>query len=527
MNNPLDVWAALTLQRRVLVIAATLTMFGAIALLARGASQQDMSLLFGGLDGQAAGDVISALDQQGALFEVRGNAIYVPTADRDLLRMNLAGQGLPMSGNRGYELLDQLSGFSTTAQMFDVAYWRAKEGELARTITASPHIQAARVHISTPSQRPFERDPQQTAAVTVTTNGRLAADHVRALQSLVAAAVPRLSVSDVAVIDDEGRLLSDGEPETGAASVDARADALRLRAERLLAARVGAGNAVVEVTIDATTQTEQITERIVDPDSRIAISTEVTESSATSNDSRGGDVTVASNLPENDAPGAAGSASNENTESRTLTNYEMSQTERQLIRAPGEIRRLTVAVLVNEVTVSDDSGNASFTPRSEEELNALRDLVASAVGYDEARGDLLTLKSMQFEPIVPQGTEFVAGGSAFDLDLMQLAQIAALAVVALVLGLFVLRPILLSQTGPVAITPTDTPQEEPFAPQMAMAMDNDLLGDVLGGDFGSSAMQGGNDAAARLRQMMADRQTETLQVLEDWIADGGQQRKAS
>ena len=173
-----------------------------------------------------------------------------------------------------------------------------------------------------------------------------------------------LSVSDVPVIDDDGPLRSDGEPETGAAAVNARADALRQLAERLLAARVGAGNAVVEVTIDATTQTEQITERIVDPDSRIAISTEVTESSATSNDSRGGDVTVASNLPENDVPGAAGSASNENSESRTLTNYELSQTERQLIRAPGEIRRMTVAVRVNEVTGADESGNPSSATRS-------------------------------------------------------------------------------------------------------------------------------------------------------------------
>ena len=130
-----------------------------------------MSLLFGGLEARAAGDVIAALDQRGIPYDVRGGAIYVPTAQRDTLRMGLASEGLPTNGSQGYELLDSLSGFSTTSQMFDAAYWRAKEGELARTILASPHVRAARVHISTSATRPFQRDQAPTAAVTVTTAG--------------------------------------------------------------------------------------------------------------------------------------------------------------------------------------------------------------------------------------------------------------------------------------------------------------------------------------------------------------------
>jgi flagellar M-ring protein FliF len=479
-----------------------------------------MSLLYGGLEPRAAGDVITALDQRGVVYEVRGEAIYVPTGQRDTLRMSLAGDGLPAAGSQGYELLDGLSGFSTTSQMFDAAYWRAKEGELARTILASPHVRAARVHISTPSNRPFQRDQTPTAAVTVTTaGGSLSAPHIKALQFLVGAAVPGLSPYSVAVIDDNGGLMSDADGNAVLPGGDERAESLRKRAERLLAARVGAGNAVVEVSVDTITETEQITERRIDPDSRVAISTEVTESAGTSSDSRGGEVTVASNLPDGDAAGTGGASSNENSENRAITNYEVSETERQLIKGPGAVRRLTVAVLVNDVKTVTDDGTVSVTPRSEEELASLQELVASAVGFDEARGDIITLKSMAFEPLAALGAEVATPVPGMPLDTMQLIQVAVLAVVALILGLFVVRPILL-QSRP-AISAGDAialPEPEEIDPPMAMAIGDDSMGEFMGSDL--SAMEGSSaDPVSRLRQMITDRETETIQILQDWIED--------
>lgn len=507
------------MQRRIVVAFVTATVFVAILLLARGAGTKDMSLLFGGLEARAAGDVVTALDQQGVAYEVRGSAIYVPTSQRDSLRMALAGQGLPATGSQGYELLDSLSGFSTTAQMFDAAYWRAKEGELARTILASPHIRAARVHISTPSKRPFQREETQTAAVTVTTaGGMISAQHLKALQFLISAAVPGLSPADVAVIDDEGGLLSEsdaGQPNT---SGDEHARNLRQRAERLLTARVGMGNAVVEVSVDQVTETEMITERRVDPDSRIAISTDVTESSGNSTDSRGGNVTVASNLPEGDAGTNTGSSSNENSESRTLTNYEVSQTERQLTKAPGAIKRLTVAVLVNDLVETAADGTTTTTSRTNEELAALEELIASAVGLDPARGDVLTLRSMSFEPFEPAGTTAVGPVATLPLDIMQLIQIGVLAAVALILGLFVVRPILASgsrQSTPMAIEDRGDPVD--VNPPMAMAMDGSALGDFMDMNTLGDDTQG--DPVARLKRIIADREPETLQVLQNWIEE--------
>jgi flagellar M-ring protein FliF len=112
------------------VVAIVAAVFG----ISRMASAPSMALLYSGLDPAAAGEVVSALEAEGVAFEVRDAAILVDSSQRDRLRMDLAARGLPAGGPAGYELLDNLTGFGTTSQMFDAAYWRAKEGELARTI---------------------------------------------------------------------------------------------------------------------------------------------------------------------------------------------------------------------------------------------------------------------------------------------------------------------------------------------------------------------------------------------------------
>ena len=513
----MSVWTNLEPRRRFFVVVATIGVFAAVMVLARSAGQKDMALLFGGLEPATAGEVINALEQRGVLYDVRGNAIYVENAQRDSLRMTLAGEGLPATGAQGYELLDGLSGFGTTSQMFDAAYWRAREGELARSIVASPNIRTARVHISIPANRPFQTVQQPTAAVTITAAGAaLSAQQIKALQYLVGSAVSGLKPEDVAVIDDDGGLISEAANTPSTAQSDERADILKNRAERLLAARVGAGNAVVEVSLDTVMQSESITERTVDPDSRIAISTEVTESSETSQDSRGGDVTVASNLPDGDA-GAARTSANENSETRALTNYEVSQTERQIVKAAGDVRRITVAVLINEVVSTDEDGNVTSTPRSDEELRSLEALVASAVGIDTGRGDEITLRSMAFEPLpIPADAGTEASSALPPLDIMQLIQVGALSLVALILGLFVVRPILANANGATAALPPPEDDGLPVDgfPQVAMGE----MSDFAMGD-GPALELPAPDAVSRLRDMISERESETVQILQDWIEE--------
>ncbi|MGB8813597.1 MAG: flagellar M-ring protein FliF, partial [Paracoccaceae bacterium] len=190
MQNLFSLWSALDARRRVIVFGATIAVFVAVLALSRMAGTPGLSLLYAGLDGSTAGEVVAALEQRGVAFEVRGDSIHVDSSQRDALRMTLAAEGLPRTGAAGYELLDGLSGFGTTSQMFDAAYWRAKEGELARTILSNPQIRAARVHIAQAPAQPFQRDQLASASVTVTTTtGSLSEIQAKALKHLIAAAV--------------------------------------------------------------------------------------------------------------------------------------------------------------------------------------------------------------------------------------------------------------------------------------------------------------------------------------------------
>lgn len=538
MQQIMAVWQALDTRRRIVVVGATALMFAAILAVSGMASRPTMALLYAGLEGPQAGEIVAALEQRGAVYEIRGDSIYVQNSRRDELRMTLAAEGLPAVGGAGYELLDSLSGFGTTSQMFDAAYWRAKEGELARTIVANPAIRSARVHIAHQGSQPFRKDLRPTASVTVTTaNGGLSPTHAKALKYLIASAVSGMQPEDVSVIDGAGGLIAAGDEAASAVDGEDRATELKRNVERLLEARVGYGNAVVEVSLQTVTEREAITERRFDPDGRVAISTDTEERSNNSNDTKPGAVTVASNLPDGQA-GAGGQSQSQVSETRERTNFEVSETTREILRTPGAIRRLTVAVLVDGIEKTDSTGSTVWEPRPEEELASLRELVASAVGFEEARGDVITLRSMAFEPVVAQGTE--VGSSLFShagIDVMQLIQLVVLSVVALVLGLFVMRPILTRSGSASALAELPAPAENAggsvaltgeiddsdMSPDgMELVSDFDMGGlqmpMAMGNAFGDDGMN--DDPVVRLKRLIEERQSETVEILRNWMEDG-------
>ncbi len=518
MQNLIQIWQGLDTRRRMVIVGATLAMFLAIFGLSRMAGTPNMTLLYAGLNAASAGEVVAALDQAQVTYEVRGDSIYVSDTVRDSLRMTLAAQGLPATGGAGYEILDGLSGFGTTSQMFDAAYWRAKEGELARTILANPQIKAARVHIAAAPTQAFQRNIKPSASVTITSvGGNLAPDQAKALRHLVAASVPGMTPDEVAVIDSvSGLIASEGDQIPPSAMGDTRAQELKANVERLLAARVGPNKAVVEVSVDVVTDSEAISERKIDPQGRVAISTETNTS--TGSQTQGGDVTVASNLPNNQANG---SGKNESSDSRETVNYDVSETKRDIIKAPGSVRKISVAVLIDGVQTKAADGTITLTPRPDDELATLRELVASAVGLDETRGDVLTLKSLAFEP-APDAGEMVTA-SMFTMgsfDLMSLIQTAVLAAVALILGLFVIRPMLSggaklplmleAETGPLAL-----PSYGADAPEV-LTGEIDSFGDlpmVNLDNFGAQDM----DPVARLRRLIEERQAESVEILRGWM----------
>ena len=466
-----SVWSSMDNKRRVVIIAATAAMFLAVLGLSRLATAPSMTLLYSGLESSAAGEVVSALEQRGVAYEVRGSSIFVEDTRRDELRMTLAGEGLPANGAQGYELLDSLSGFGTTSQMFDAAYWRAKEGELARTIVSSPNVRAARVHIAAPGATPFRRQTNPTASVTVTpAGGKLTQEHAKALKYLVASAVSGLAAADVSIIDGRNGVVLNGDDDSVSAMTADRQAAMKRNVERLLEARVGAGNAVVEVSVETVTERELIVERRFDPEGRVAISTDTEERSSRSNDTAAG-VTVASNLPDGEAASDGNKSSSQDSETRERTNFEVSETQREVLRTPGAVKRVSVAVLVDGIRTLGPNGQSEWTPRSEEELNALSELVSSAVGYDAARGDIITIKTMEFQALGTEGTLVSSSlGERISLDVMSLIQLAVLALVVLALGLFVVRPILANRREEAAAAEQassgtgETPRSTPKTP---------------------------------------------------------------
>jgi flagellar M-ring protein FliF len=563
VNKLLELWNDMDGRRRGLLIGGIAALGIVLLILTRIASQPSYTLLYSGLDAAAAGEVVEAISARGVAHRVEGDSIFVDSAERDALRLALASEGLPANGPQGYELLDSLSGFGTTSQMFDAAYWRAKEGELSRTIIASPAIRAARVHIANPSADPFQPTRDVTASVAIRpAAGGLAPGHAQALRYLVASSVPGLSPDNVTVIDaDSGQVMGAQDQMSPAADAAGRAEQMRTNIERLLAARVGPGNAVVQVSVELEMARETVLERVIDPDSRVIIATETEELDNTSRDAAGGGVTVASNLPDGEGAGGEGSSA-QTTESRERVTFDMSELQREVEREPGAVRRITVAVLLNGVEEVGGDGAVQTVPRAEAEVEALTNLVRSAVGYDETRGDVVTIQSMAFDAAAI--TELTEAGfvDRFNVDIGRIVQTALLSLVALAIVFGLLRP-MLSSSRSATDGSIDLPPLEPSpglpAPVNAAASGADpiaALGDgAFASDIGSSAdvsavpdeksfkpenigdafdralpmMMAGAmseeaaqnlshmDPVERLRLLIQEREEETVQILRNWM----------
>jgi flagellar M-ring protein FliF len=417
---------------------------------------------------------------------------------------------------------DISTGKNVASAKDNAAYWRAKEGELARTLLAMPQIKAARVHLASAPTRAFQPDTQATASVTVTTTGgTLSEAQARAIRHLVASAVSGMIPDAVQIIDTVAGLIG-GQDDGSLAGTDAadRSALIKGSVERLLAARVGPGKAVVEVSVDLVQDRESIVERTFDPQGRVAISSETEERSGSATEP-GGEVTVASNLPEGDATNGAQGQS-QTSETRERVNYEVSETQREILRSPGGTRRMTVAVMVDGVTTIAADGTRSWTPRPDEELATLRELVASAVGLDETRGDILTLKSLEFQELPALDGSPVSARmlpEIANLDIMTLIQTTVLAVVALILGLFVIRPILTSASRP-ALAPPEPALALPPAAFGGPALEGEVDSGFVYEGFGTGAETDGaspDDPAARLRRLIEKRQTESIEILRGWM----------
>lgn len=443
-----------------LVAMTLLGFFGFIALRMGG---EPKALLFSDVGVEDAAKMIAELDAAKVPYELRGNGsmIYVPQSQVLRLRMTLAGKGLPAGGTVGYEIFDNADSLGTTSFVQNINHLRALEGELARTIRAIEGIEAARVHLVLPERELFSRDRREPTASIVLKVSRnsLATQQVKAIQYLVSSAVDGLAPGRVSIVDERGTLLASGAGDDTqsmlTSSVDERRTnyetRIRTHLESILQRVVGADKARVEVAAQMDYNRVTQTSDTFDPASQVVRSTQTVEDSSTSSDGvRNDGVTVGNNLPNANLGTTDGEAGSRQASNRTeeTVNYEISRTTKTEVMEPGRIKRLSVAVLVDGAYAPGPDGNMVYTPRSEEELAKIQALVKSAIGFDEARGDQVEVVNLQF--VETPATDFGSDGAASEpglfefsrADIMRLAELAVIGVLALIAMFFVLRPLI-------------------------------------------------------------------------------------
>ncbi|MEJ2453745.1 MAG: flagellar basal-body MS-ring/collar protein FliF [Candidatus Thiodiazotropha sp.] len=372
--------------------------------------------LYGNLSQKDAMEIAQVLQSAGIAYEVdQGSGIVmVPSGDLREARMKLAGQGLPQSGSVGFELMQEDAGFTTSRLVETARYQRALEGELARSIMTMASVESARVHLATPKQSVFIRKrkfPSASVVVKLYPGRTLEKGQVEAISHLVASSVPDLEVGKVTVVDQRGHLLSSKKDSREMELTSSQfeytrglEDHYKQRVEDILAPLVGRDNLRAEVTADVDfTLTEQ-TQEYYNPDANALRSEQINEQRSLLSEVQGvpgalsNQPPAAGVAPEVAGAGAAGEEGGTplNTSKRATRNYEVDKTVSHTRLPNNRLRRLSVAVVVNDRTVPGEDGQPVVVERTPEEITRIANLVKDAIGFDMMRGDSVQVVSEPF-----------------------------------------------------------------------------------------------------------------------------------
>ncbi|PPI86090.1 flagellar basal body M-ring protein FliF [Marinobacter maroccanus] len=411
-------------------------------------------------------DVTTILESNGIDYKMdpRTGALLVPSDQVYNARLKLAAEGVTDRQTMGYELLDQERGLGTSQFMETISYRRGLEGELARTVASMRGVRNARVHLAIPERSVFvrdARDPSASVFLEVFAGRRPEQEQINAIVNLVAGSVPMMSKEHVTVVDQNGNLLTGKESQTNA---DQMADQyeytsrveerLTRRVASLIGPIVGDGRYRAEVSADLDFSSVEQAEELFNPEQQ-AVRSERELTEQRSAGAQGGipgalanqppaDATVPEQAAGGDGEGAAPAPVNVRRES--TRNYEMDRTVSYRRQELGRVKRVTVALAVDDMkVVNPQTGEVSYEPWPEQELQRLSMLVRDAVGYSAARGDSVTVMNTAFAP--EETVEYEAPSfweQPWFWDLMKQV-LAGLVILVLVLGL--LRPTLKSLSG--------------------------------------------------------------------------------
>jgi len=393
-------WEAMQPKQRGGAVAIFAVLAGLLVALAWLGLRTDWRTLYSGLDPEDARAVGLTLTQAQIPFDVSENGmiVRVPAAQLDKARLATAAKGVK-SGRMGFELFDKPNWVGSE---FDerVNYQRALEGELEHTVASLADVESARVHLVMPHDSLF-RDQERPAKASVVLKLRRASlsdGEADSIRNLVASAVDGLGPEQVVLVDASGRLRLGPKTTEG----------LRLSAEQSLEEKLtstlepvtGVGNVRASVTIDYDQEAVEETKESYDPTQSATLSMERTEQSTGGQSMPAGVPGTASNVPNSQPlpvyPRQTALPQTSKTESGT---YGVSKTTRHLVENPGRVRHITAAIVVNDrlIQAASRSKSAEWQPRSADELRNLTMLAQAAVGFEQSRGDVVTVENLAFE----------------------------------------------------------------------------------------------------------------------------------
>ena len=422
----------------------------------------DYQLLYANLSNEDAGAVVEKLKSQKVPYEITNNGRTIRVASDMIheVRLQLASEGLPEGSDVGLEIFEDTP-LGMTDFIQKLNFQRALQGELTRTINSLDAVSQARVHLVIPKDNLFRKEkPKGKASVTlkIKSGKSLSEGQIQGIVHLVSASVGSIQASDVVIVDLKGNLLSGDKESSREAMVSASNFKHKLRVEKELQAKIikmleealGPGNIIAKVSTDLDFEQVERTEEIFDPDSQVVRSENQISESSTGATPPGGIPGVQGLVPNGeDGTGAAGQAAQRN-KSNALFNYEINKVVKRVSKPVGEITKLSVAVMIDGTFTGDPP---EYKPRTQEEMDKYLEIVKSAVGFDQERGDVIKVENIQFDR------------SQFDEEKEALAQAEqiemAIEIGKLVVGLIflilfftrVIRPIITWMTTTVEVVP--------------------------------------------------------------------------
>ena len=407
----LDIWGQLGASQRISVLAATFVLIAGLGTVTFWSSHKEYGLLYGGLSDAESSKVIAALDDAKVSYKIgSGGSISIPTDKVYAMRMQLAGKGIPQSGDGvGFEIFDKPNfGISDFVQRAN--YTRALQGELARTISQINEVESARVMIVLPENRLLlDKDKFPTASVFVRVRGntQLPSSSINSIRFLVANSVEGLKPNHVSVVDNLGNVLSENSDNDSMTGLSSSQLAVRRNLEQYLSKKaqdllekvLGPGQAIVRVSAEVNYDSLTTTQEKFDPDGQVVrTQTKNDESIDTATSANTTPTGISANTPtETNSVVASASPVNNTKNRKTISTieYEIGKTRTDLIQAGGGIKRLTAAITV-ATQMSGTGAERKPVARTPEELEKLRRIVSSALGTDSTRGDTVALEELAF-----------------------------------------------------------------------------------------------------------------------------------